>query len=97
MASKIPETCPHSATQHMGGACEACIDASMFEQAKGEILADMAAGTIPPTVREFSVLHDYVDANDYLATVWEFGGGVDGGEVPANRLSDRLDEWLRTR
>lgn len=32
---------------------------------KSEILADIAAGTIPATVASFSELHDYVDANEY--------------------------------
>jgi hypothetical protein len=32
---------------------------------KAEILADIAAGTVPATVASFSELHDYVDANTY--------------------------------
>ena len=32
---------------------------------KSEILADIAAGTVPASVSTFSELHDYVDANEY--------------------------------
>ena len=95
MTMKIPDTCPHSATQHMGGACEACTvkrGNKRFEEAKKAILADMAAGTIPTTVRKFSVLHDYVDANMYLEAAY-IAGGLDA----ANPLVDRLDKWLRER
>ena len=35
------------------------------EQAKAEILADVAAGTVPQACASFSELHDYVDANGY--------------------------------
>lgn len=35
---------------------------------KQEILADIAAGIVPATVRIFSELHDYVDANCYGGT-----------------------------
>ena len=41
---------------------------------KTEILADIAAGTVPASVFTFSELHDYVDANEY-------GGFCDAGSV----------------
>lgn len=34
-------------------------------RAKAEVLADIAAGRVPATVRTFAELHDYVDANYY--------------------------------
>jgi hypothetical protein len=37
----------------------------LAEQVKAEILKDIGDGTIPQSVRSFSELHDYVDANTY--------------------------------
>ena len=37
----------------------------MAEKMKCEILADMQAGVVPASVKNFSELHDYVDANCY--------------------------------
>lgn len=34
-----------------------------------EIRADVKAGTVPATVKSFSDLHSYVDANDYASQV----------------------------
>jgi len=39
--------------------------AATVARAKLEILADIAAGRVPASVRTFSELHDYVDANEY--------------------------------
>jgi len=53
---------------------------------KLEIRADMIAGTVPESVRSFSELHDYVDANAYGgfcddvifdALIVKFGGCAD--------------------
>ena len=37
----------------------------VLDQMKAEINADIAAGQVPATVKSFSELHDYVDANEY--------------------------------
>lgn len=67
------------------------------ERARKEILADVAAGIVPASVRSFAGLHDHVDANGY-------GGAF---EVPVeeimgqmdlwNAVQNDLDAWLRTR
>ena len=95
-------TCKHSDEQNTGGECEACyvkrtaspamprlISEQELNDAKTQINKDIADGTIPESVRSFSVLHDYVDANEYLAAVWTLDN-VDR----ANALSDALDLWL---
>ena len=41
----------------------------LAEKMKFEILADMHAGIVPRSVRNFSELHDYVDANCYGGSV----------------------------
>ncbi len=61
-----------------------------LKAAKAAIKEDIRAGIVPETVRSFSVLHDYVDANEYLADVWSIDD-VDR----ANALSDALDAWLK--
>ena len=40
----------------------------MAERMKLEILADVRIGCVPATVKSFSELHDYVDANLYGGT-----------------------------
>jgi hypothetical protein len=37
----------------------------MAERMKREILADICAGVVPDSVKDYSELHDYVDANCY--------------------------------
>lgn len=37
----------------------------MAERMKADILADIRAGIVPKSVKTFSELHDYVDANCY--------------------------------
>lgn len=74
-----------------------------IEQAKREILADIASGRVPADVVTFASLHDYVDANEY-------GGGCDwfydhfreddandGDRLwyHANLVMDAVDSWLR--
>lgn len=44
-ASAIPETCPHSASQNMGGACEACIIDALRSEDDPEKIADMQRPT----------------------------------------------------
>ena len=49
---------------------------------------DIAAGIVPCDVRDFAELHDYLDANEYIADA--FDAGVDA----ANALIDEIDAWL---
>ena len=51
---------------------------------------------IPTTVRSFSELHDYVDANEYV--IRAFNGKfpfTQKGYKEANELMDAIDEWLK--
>jgi hypothetical protein len=62
-----------------------------IERGRLEIMADMAAGIVPRTVRSFAALHDYVDANEY-------GGLCDFPLLPAadaELVQSALDAWLR--
>jgi hypothetical protein len=65
-----------------------------LEHAKREVLADVAAGTVPATAASFSELHDYVDANGY--------GGAFDDDAPEvwdevrNELQDALDARIRS-
>ncbi|WP_232431327.1 hypothetical protein [Cupriavidus sp. UYPR2.512] len=79
--------------------------ANAIELGKAQIQQEIASGHIPPTVKTFSALHDYVDAN-------EFGGlCADDGDLPrlfprvtegdaetfceaANQVQQALDTWL---
>ncbi|MFS8979477.1 hypothetical protein PO002_34220 [Cupriavidus necator] len=79
--------------------------AASIELGMQQIQREIAAGRIPPTITEFSALHDYVDAN-------EFGGLCDeDGQwrrlfpretatdeelfcEAANRVQDALTKWL---
>lgn len=56
------------------------------EDVKAEILADIADGTMPADVADFSTLHDYVDANEY------------GGFCDDDRRADwTTDEWIEVQ
>jgi hypothetical protein len=67
-------------------------------QLKAEILADIEGGVIPDTVSDFSVLHDYVDANTYAGFCGASdGGGVDRSSWDSGSLSatqDVVQAWL---
>lgn len=65
---------------------------------KREIDALIARGVLPPTPENFSVLHDYVDANDlggaenlYLTY------GLDESSDIVFAAQSLLDAWLRRR
>jgi len=70
---------------------------------KREILTDVINGVVPPTVKSFSELHDYVDANCYGGLCDELGplsrghpvDGRRGWVEPINRLQDAVDKWIR--
>lgn len=55
------------------------------EQGKREILEDISNGRVPADVRDFSHLHDFVDANEY-------GGLTDRAQVAA--VQEALNQWL---
>ncbi len=68
--------------------------AVILETVKASILEDMNSGVVPTTVRTFSDLHDYVDANEYLL--------ADDGSMLApldecNAILPLVDEWLASR
>ena len=65
------------------------------ERMKHEILADVKLGKVPATVKAFSELHDYVDANEYGGfceeefvdmLVQHFGGLNDETGMPPEML-----------
>ena len=76
------------------------------EMMKVEILADIEAGVVPPSVHNFSELHDYVDANCYGGAESLFeelcnAGSEDETVHPFTRLCEvinpaiaAVDEWL---
>ena len=65
----------------------------VVEQAKTEILADVAAGTVPSTCASFSELHDYTDANGYGGA---FERPFDNEETDFwNAVQDAVDRWIK--
>ena len=65
----------------------------VVEQAKTEILADVAAGTVPSTCASFSELHDYTDANGYGGA---FERPFDNDETDFwNAVQDAVDRWIK--
>ena len=65
----------------------------VVERAKAEILADVAAGTVPSTCASFSELHDYTDANGYGGA---FERPFDNGETDFwNAVQDAVDRWIK--
>lgn len=62
-------------------------------RAKAEILADVAAGTVPNTCASFSELHDYTDANGYGGA---FERPFDNNETDFwNAVQDTVDRWIK--
>lgn len=79
---------------------------------KREILRDILSGRLPPDVRSFACLHNFVDANEYggLCTkkvtetlIASFGGRDEDGNIPdgmmtyINDAQDAINEWLVKR
>jgi len=65
----------------------------VVERAKAEILADVAAGTVPATCASFSELHDYTDANGYGGA---FERPFDNNETDFwNAVQDAVDAWIK--
>ena len=64
-----------------------------MERAKTEILADVAAGTLPSTCASFSELHDYTDANGYGGA---FECPFDNNETDFwNAVQTAIDGWIK--
>lgn len=76
---------------------------------KGDILADIASGNVSGTVKSYSELHDYLDANDYIHFIYvdqgvftQSGDIAKGLESPegslattiANAVMEEVDTWL---
>jgi len=70
---------------------------SLIERIRAEVIEDALDGTIPSTVRDYSELHDFVDANGY--------GGLFDDDCPLkagsqadmdiiNDASDSVSGWL---
>ena len=65
----------------------------VVERAKGEILADVASGTVPSTCASFSELHDYTDANGYGGA---FERPFDNNETDFwNAVQTAVDRWIK--
>jgi len=67
----------------------------IFVQAKKEILHDIEIGVIPKSIKSFSDLHDFVDANYY-------GGFCDENYKASkdfefeDKIQTKLDEWIKS-
>lgn len=61
-------------------------------RSKREILKDVADGIVPVSVRSFSELHDYIDANCYggLCTQRGYMNNDD-----ANTVQNAVDAWIK--
>lgn len=73
--------------------------AERVAQAKREILEDMAAGRVPRSVKSFSELHSFVDANEY-GSLNASPPLLPGGDVDvqsANDMQTEVGRWLATR
>jgi hypothetical protein len=82
----------------------------VLDQMKAEINADIAAGKVPATVKSFSELHDYVDANCYGGfcddngsmdeLIAKFGGRDENEGMPdgamqfINDAQNLINSWL---
>lgn len=79
-----------------------------LDVAKLEIEEMIADGTIPPTVTDFSDLHDYIDANELIndaertdRMIGPLGKQLGWGQQDyinfSNKLIDAIDSWLADR
>jgi len=75
--------------------------AAAIARTKREVLADVADGTVPATVADFSELHDYSDANEYggFCDVEGYAAEVDwswSGDTDAvNVVQYAVDAWIK--
>lgn len=70
------------------------------EIAKNEILADVRNGVVPATVKSFSDLHDYVDANTYgeicEAETRDAFDSYEGWVSFADQVFNEIDAWIES-
>lgn len=80
--------------------------AEAVERSIREITADIIDGILPYDVNSFSVLHDYVDANEYGGICDDEPDGIDwcydpelgdAGLDPAYQVQDAVHAWLTAR
>jgi len=87
------ERCPEQASNPRSPDFSAGELHQVVEQAKAEILADVAAGTVPSTCASFSELHDYTDANGYGGA---FERPFDNNETDFwNAVQTAVDGWIK--
>lgn len=65
-----------------------------IEEAQQEILDDIVEGRVPGTVRDFSSLHDYVDANEY-AGLCDPARRASWGTPSVSEVQDGVHAWLQ--
>jgi len=65
--------------------------------AKAAIEEDITAGVVPASVRSFSELHDFVDANDYMTECLPSAafGSYEAWTDALNEAEEQVDVWLR--
>ena len=68
--------------------------AVVIARMKWEILRDIRAGLVPPTVNSFSQLHDHVDANGYGGAFEDTAHDVSDVDF-WNVAQGVIDRWLR--
>ncbi len=83
----------------------------MAERMKREILADIGAGVVPDSVKDYSELHDYVDANCYGGSEElleefdeQFASTEEGHRMALDAVADlmnpameMINQWLAQR
>lgn len=70
---------------------------SLIERIKEEIIEDALDGTVPATVRDYSELHDFVDANGYGGLFDDdcpLGVGSQEDVDVINAATDAVSGWL---
>jgi hypothetical protein len=63
------------------------------------ILDDVRGGRVPATVRDFSELHDHLDANDYLdqaGVQWGDSGDTEADLADVIAVQDAVHAWLQS-
>ena len=77
----------------------ATLVASGVRRGKKEILEDIQKGRVPRTVKTFSELHDYVDANEYGGLFSDTFQSLpqDTRIAVMEEVQGALDAWLRSR
>lgn len=72
-----------------------CTDtARIIKVAKEEILDDITKCLVPADIKSFDELHEYVDANEYGMSVYEFDTFEKCIET-FNQVHAKLDAWIK--